>query len=252
MSCMCHRDFLGASKTGVGWCVTFKRLDLDRCCCHDFHDTSCPANLSSMLEQRALVALGEGHKRLDSVLKKSNLLHDPTIANKEMNRSHTDFEPRNREEKRTHSASLREELEPWHEAHGMTGFNALMSQPFEVKKSKLKELLADEVGTQIARTAVSHHDRVKCLIIGLAVENFIPCMLHMEMRANEKISFCLFAAGMDWCPDGDSATRNLCIDVVNPCMNTEMFGDPLTGGKGQWKLPLKDGGKQVEPRGMSV
>lgn len=34
-------------------------------------------------------------------------------------------------------------------------------------------------------------------------------------------------------------------------MNKDIFGDRTTGRTGQWKFPLKDSGKQVEPRSMT-
>lgn len=73
---------------------------------------------------------------------------------------------------------------------------------------------------------MSHHEGVKHIANGLAVEDFIPCVLHMEMRVNEKLFRCLLAMALDRCLDGDSATRTLFIALVNDIMNTETFGDP--------------------------
>lgn len=86
---------------------------------------------------------------------------------------------------------------------------------------------------------------------GLAGEDFIPCVLHMEMRVNEKLFWSLLSVGMDWHLDGDSSARTMYVSVVNDCRNSDIFGDRAKGRRGQWKLPLKDSDKQVEPKSMS-
>lgn len=67
---------------------------------------------------------------------------------------------------------------------------------------------------------------------------------------NEKVFFSLLAHGMDQCPDGDSKTGRLFVDGVTECGNAHIFGDVKSKRRGQWKFPLRDNGKQVEPRSV--
>lgn len=92
---------------------------------------------------------------------------------------------------------------------------------------------------------------MKHIVNGLAMEDFAPCALHMEMQVDKKPPFGLFLQGMDRCPDGDFKTRAKFVAMANECVNSQALGDVTNGRCGQWKLPLKDSGKQVEPRSMS-
>lgn len=96
----------------------------------------------------------------------------------------------------------------------------LLTQPLNARWSKLKGQLEEEQATEKARCAVNHHERVSSMANRLAVEQFIPCVLHMEMRDNEKVTFTLFAVGMDRHPDGDSATMRQFVKAtvsLTPC-----------------------------------
>lgn len=104
---------------------------------------------------------------------------------------------------------------------------------------------------QTARETVARHDRVSHMANRLAVQDFVPCILHVEMRVSEKLTHSLFVMGMDRCLDGDSATHRRMVDHVTDCMNKIALGDPATGRLGQWHFPLKDNNTQVEPRSMT-
>lgn len=134
---MCHRDCLGACEEGPDHCDTCTRPSVKRCHCHDFHDSNCLDKPGAVLEKCVEEAMDEGCKRLDSTLLKSNVLFDPTTANKEMNRLHMDFVPRNWEERKQHNALIKEELLLRFNSTVKEGFNATMTQPHQVRKDRL-------------------------------------------------------------------------------------------------------------------
>lgn len=147
VSCMCHKEDLGSFKTGSNRCSHCTRLELERCHCHDFHDMA-PwrlDKLSSKLEKCVDQAMDEGHRTLDSALAKSNVICDPAIANKEPNKVHIDFHPCNREGRKQFNALTRDESQLRFDTNDIEGFNALMTQPLQVRKEFLKELPEEEL-----------------------------------------------------------------------------------------------------------
>lgn len=78
-----------------------------------------------------------GARDLTAHFRSQNFLFDPTTANKEMNRLHMDFVPRNWEERKQHNALIKEELLLRFNSTVKEGFNATMTQPHQVRKDRL-------------------------------------------------------------------------------------------------------------------
>lgn len=104
-----------------------------------------PDKLSPKLEKCVDQAMDEGHRTLDSALAKSNVICDPAIANKEPNKVHIDFHPCNREGRKQFNALTRDESQLRFDTNDIEGFNALMTQPLQVRKEFLKELPEEEL-----------------------------------------------------------------------------------------------------------
>jgi hypothetical protein len=75
----------------------------------------------------------------------------------------------------------------------------------------------------------------------------------LEMRVNEKLFWTLLQAGIDRYQEGqvNSAARKAFVQTVTDCMKQIVLGNLENETEYQWKLPLKDGGKSVEPRSMT-
>lgn len=113
-------------------------------------------------------------------------------------------------------------------------------------------MVAVEKVILLARKAVGRHDRANDIALRLAVGDTIICILHMEMRVNEKIFWTLLAKALFRYTDGDSSTRSKLIDAVTECMRTTVLGNKAKGRVAQWNFPLKENRKQVDPRSMTV
>lgn len=231
-------------------CSLCSRLSIEKCFCHDFHDGKHLNTLKDKLSEYVALALDDGCKLLDATTKKSQLLSDPTIANRLSNKLHTDFQPSTLTEKKSFNALLKTKLSLRMAGSSHESFNAMMTQSLEIRRERRRELVTEENTILSARSAINHHAKVEGIANKLAVKDFIPCILHMEMRVNEKVFWNLLAQGMDRYLDGDSSTRNKFVNRVTDCVNRHTFGNPKSDRRGQWKFPLKDNGKQVEARSM--
>lgn len=124
-----------------------------------------------------------------------------------------------------------------------------LSPTLEERHEKLKVLIQCEKMTQHARSTVSRFDTANALAPMLAAGQAIPCLLHLEMRVNEKLFCTSVQQAMERHRDGDSAKRCLPGAGVTACVNEKVLGG--NGKSSQWKFPLKDDGKQIEARLMT-
>lgn len=118
-----------------------------------------------------------------------------------------------------------------------------MSGTLEDKRAKLKSMVALEDKINHSRATVDRHSNISLVALPLEAERAVPCLLHMEMRLNEKVFWTLLAQGMDRYQDKDGKTRKLFVAQVTEYMRSSVSS--------QWQFPLKDGSKQVEPRSMT-
>jgi hypothetical protein len=116
----------------------------------------------------------------------------------------------------------------------------------------LKALIAVEDKIKnLARATVERSGVVRGIAERVLAEEAVSYILHMEMRVNEKLFWTLLNVGMDRYQDGDSATRRLLVSKVTECMKTTVLGNLANEREYQWKFPLKDSGKRVDPRSMT-
>ena len=82
------------------------------------------------------------------------------------------------------------------------------------------------------------------LVKYMTVEMTVPCVLHMDSRAVEKLLHnLLLQATNERYMEGnhDSKTRRACVDAIEDYMNDWVFGDKTHNQKGQWSFPEQDG-----------
>lgn len=133
---------------------------------------------------------------------------------------------------------------------GETELSSALNGTAEEKRSLLEDFLLQEAEIDLARRTVSRHERVNALVTKLAGDA-ISCIPHVEMRVNEKLHWTLLSIGMDRCLDGDNKKRRLFVERVTEPMNATIIGNGAPGRRSQWKLPLKEDGKMVDPRTMT-
>lgn len=102
---------------------------------------------------------------------------------------------------------------------------------------------------QLARTTVSRHDTVRDMADELLIEDCTPCLLHLEMRVNEKLFWTLLQHGCDRYLEGDNQTRNKYITKAERCTQTKLLGDEASKRVSQWQLPFVDG--KIQPKTMT-
>ena len=113
------------------------------------------------------------------------------------------------------------------------------------------ELINDEKLVWEAKETTERVDSVNEVATKLLCEQAIPCILHAEMRVNEKLFYTLLSMALDRYPEGNAKKKKLMLDRVEVFMKTVALGHEEVGKGGQWKFPLKKGGKEVEPRSMT-
>jgi hypothetical protein len=103
----------------------------------------------------------------------------------------------------------------------------------------------------LARMTLKRSESVRSIAEKVLAEEAVPCILHLEMRINEKVFWTLLSLAIDRYQEGDSATRKKFVSKVTECMKTTVLGNVSNGTEYQWKFPLKDSGKRVDPKSMT-
>jgi hypothetical protein len=119
------------------------------------------------------------------------------------------------------------------------------------RRAKLKDIVAVEDKINLARSTIERSESVRGIAEKVLAEEAVPCVLHLEMRCNEKLFWTLLNVGMDRYQDGEFATRKEMVSRVTECMKTTVLGNIANETEYQWKFPLKDSGKRVDPRSMT-
>jgi hypothetical protein len=135
--------------------------------------------------------------------------------------------------------------------HEKEGYQSALDGTLNDRRSRLKAMIDIENKILLARSTIERSESVRGIAEKVLAEEAVPCVLHLEMRCNEKLFWTLLAVGMDRYQDGDSATRKLMVTKVTECMKTTVLGNLRNETEYQWKFPLKDSGKRVDPRSMT-
>lgn len=184
---------------------------------------------------------------------KSKPLTNPHQADRLNNRRHTLHQPKTPTERHAFTEFLEKEL-----ALGFSDNLEVLADAangdMETRRSTLQDPREKEATIELALTTVQRHNNVSVLTERLLCENALPCIPHTEMRASEKLFWSLLSMGMFRCQEGkpDAKTRQPFVERVTDCVRDTILGDGKAGNKSsQWNFPLKDDGKQVDPRSMS-
>jgi hypothetical protein len=248
--CMCTNDLLSVHKEGVLRCVLCKRLSIERCYCHPVNDEAFLTDTQLILEQHVQTALDEGFSKLDDIRSKSKINTNPQIANKSNNNKHIDYVPNSDSEVLRFNDLLRSELKLRHKSD-MFGFQASLEGSYDDRRHKLKRLIEEEDKINLARETLQRSESVRSIAEKVLAEEAVPCILHLEMRINEKVFWTLLSKGIDRYQEGDSKTRKAFVEKVTECMKTTVLGNLDNGTEYQWKFPLKDSGKRVDSKSMT-
>lgn len=159
---------------------------------------------------------------------------------------HVDFEPLSKTDPQHFSKSLKTELEL--RTHNKKDLASVLSSSLEEKRARLKSFLTQEAEIDLARKTMSRHEMVNAVVTMLVIGAAIPCVLHVEMRVSEKPFWTSLAMAMDRHLGGDNSKRNLFVERAT---DNTIIGGVAPGRKSQWVFPLKEDGKQVDPRTMT-
>jgi hypothetical protein len=111
-------------------------------------------------------------------------------------------------------------------------------------------MIAVESKIALARSTLQRSESVRGIAEKVMAEQAAStlCVTLGDERCNEKLFWTLLSVGLDRYQDGDSATRKLMVSKVTECMKTTVLGNLTNETEYQWKFPLKDSGKRVDPR----
>jgi hypothetical protein len=249
--CMCTNDLISVHKSGESRCDLCIRLEVTRCYCHPVNDEAFLQGTQRMLEQHVQSALDEGYSKLDAISAKSKISTNPQIANKESIHNHIDFVPSSDSEVTQFSKLIKAELKLRFISSNVVGFQASMEGSYHDRRNRLKCLIAEEDRIHLARSTIQRSESVRHIAEKVLAEQAVPCVLHLEMRINEKVFWTLLSLAIDRYQEGDSTTRKLFVAKVTECMKTTVLGNIDNEIEYQWKFPLKDSGKRVDPKSMT-
>ena len=249
-ACMCDNDLISVFTSGAERCDTCKRLNIDSCFCHPVNDRSFLEDTSLLLQEYIQSALDEGFQKLEDFITANTKINiNPFTTNRQSNKNHIDFVPTCDSEVLNSNNLLKTELRL--RIKGKEELKSVLDGNMAFRRSKLKSLIATESKITLARKTIQRQDMIPNIAEKVLAEEAVPCILRMEMRISEKLYWSLLSMGLDRYQDGESKVRKLLIEKVTECMKTMVLGNEDNGTEYQWKFPLKDGGKKVEPKSMT-
>ncbi|CAB9505987.1 hypothetical protein SEMRO_250_G098940.1 [Seminavis robusta] len=249
-ACMCHNHQKHLFQTGSNRCPTCQRLKVGKCFCHPVNDQTFLGSTREVLKKYVEDAVDDGYEKLKAVSKRSNLRTNPHQVDKASDKTHIDFVPLTDLDMKGYKNFLRSELK-LRLGSNKTALREAMNRSIDDRRALLKSLVAKEDTLWLARQTLTRHDQVNSLTDKLLCEEAIPCILHLEMRVNEKLFWSLLSQALDRYQEADGKVRKEMIKVVTECVKDSILGDENHGRSAQWTFPLRDGGKQVEPRTMT-
>ena len=246
--CSCQKRDIRLDKTNGNRCYDCKRLGVDRCFCHPVNDQSHIEELHDTLFNYTVHSLDEGYQKLAEIINKSTIETKNSESKKLTNPNHIEFEPTNERDSDNFKALLTKELKLRLTREGRI---AALSLDLEGRRHRLMELITDEKLVLAAKETTERVESVHDIATKLLCEQAIPCILHAEMRVNEKLFYTLLSMALDRYPEGQAKKKRMMIDRVEVCMKTIVLGHEELGKGAQWKFPLKKGGKEVESRSLT-
>ena len=246
--CSCQKRDIRLAKQKLERCYDCTRLKIDRCFCHPVNDKRRLDELHDTLLNYTVHSLDVGYRKLKEVMDKSTIETKAIDTNKFKNANHIEFQPTNDMDSDNFKALLTKELKLRLTREGRL---AALSLDLEGRRKRLIELMKDELEVWTAKETTERVESVNDIATKLLCEQAIPCILHAEMRVNEKLFYTLLSMGLDRYPEGQSKQKREMIERVEVCMKTIVLGHEELGKGAQWKFPLKKGGKEVEPRSMT-
>jgi hypothetical protein len=177
-----------------------------------------------MLELHVQAALDDGFSKLDHIAANSKINTNPQTANKHTNSNHIDFVPASDAEVTGFNQLLKDELKLRLRAD-LSAYISAIDGNYTDRRAKLKAFIAEEDKINLARKTLDRRDSIWGITEKVLAEEAVPCILHLEMRINEKLFWTLLSVALDRYQDGASATRKVCVAKVTECMKTTVLGN---------------------------
>jgi len=249
--CECSNKYIAEFKIGDLRCGDCKRTNVDKCFCHPVTDSSRLMDLRNILDKHVASAEGDAKARLDNIKKKTKILTNPRIVNKDTNIDHIDYQIPEDDRKMEIQFKRRLEKELSLRLPEGSILASVLEGDIESKRSKLKQLLEEEMEVLEASRILDRHNSVSEGYAKLLCECAILCVLHAEMQMNEKLITVLFQSALKRYTDGDSKTQQALIQAVTDAMNTSVLGTDEVGKRGQWRFPISRETGNVENKSLS-
>ena len=183
---------------------------------------------------------------------KSKLKTDPRIANADGRPNHIQYAPETAKQIKAFGEKVNHDLKLY-----LLGIdddkltNILKMSDWEMRRDELQTLVHGHERLWEARRSLDRHAMIKWI----AVEQAIPCVLHLKLRVVEKLLNQLLNQAWERL-DGSTKKQELFQERVQTCMRTQVLGTPQAPA--QWRFPevlaipaSKGGGTKLGRTGMS-
>jgi hypothetical protein len=234
--CMVSRKTVEHFKVDTNRCSFCTKLGITRCYCRAIVDDNTLDSIKATLQKYIETAMDDGFQRLDRITKESEMEFDSNVAVKDITKYHIDFQPKSTKDHTAFSRILNQELKI--RIKDRDRLHNLMNLLPDEKREVIREFGAFESSIQLARFTVRRHETARSLAISLAVEKFIPCILHMKMRVVEKVFHTLINSGLQRYGESqvDKKTCKLLAANIELCMKNEIIGNEERNITCQWKF----------------
>jgi hypothetical protein len=229
--CSCTKEKLVTYNVGDARCDRCKRRSKRKC----YHHRVCDEVQVSALLAELEAELGEYHnhcgKQFDEVAKKSKIKTDHMIANRYNDINHIDFVilPNNDEAKKQYTQFISRECHicgiPLHGSH-LEDWHANLRTCL-LMENRIKFLREVQRWSEMGRKTVP--------LVEVA-ELLIPCVLHLENRADEKILTCILRYGFNLfvgISSGEQCAKSY-ICSIEEIIQRQVLGTEVSPS--QWKL----------------
>ncbi len=245
--CCCSKDELVSYKSGEQRCDRCKRRNKEKCYHHPVCDTVQVSVLLSQLEDQ----LGEYYEQhgsyYDEVIKKFRIVTDHTVTSKELQTNHIDFVlPLDEDEKvKQYAQFISRECYirgiPLNGSH-VEDWRAALRCCIAME-NKIKFLLQVKEWHNAGRSTVPLVE---------VIELIIPCLLHLENRASEKIITCILRHGFSKFMEDHTteASAKSYLDTIQGVFQKEILG--TVESPSQWKMQWSKGSDGIVIENVQV
>ena len=246
--CLCQSCNIRSYKTYLDRCKNCTAVGVSRCYCCQPLDKAQLEWYEHQLHQYTDATCQQGLDHIKKIRKESKVLSDPNQVDKTSDPLHLDYDPPTIDDACRHKTFITGEVRIRLTDDAMKGF--LIENPYLKDRVKeLKKMVEFEEEILKIWDTLNLQDRIRERGEPLLVDNAMPCVLHAEMRINEKLFYTFLEHALHrYQPGGKTAEGKTSADLKRECqhrleetMNGVIMGNELLAQQGQWSVPYNDG-----------